>query len=196
MEDGAIAGIEPVASAQKTRADTDMVYAEDFGAVFTQGGRPFVTPADCGASITAALAALPAEGGTIQLGRGSCNVLTTIDLTKPVRLLGHGPATKLIKGTGLGGPVLRVTGSAVHLADFDIEAQATGVAGNGIDIYASAGSMARVGVYLQPGSGIQVCHPTIVATCTGWSFLQVRAAFNGGAGLTVPRPRRESGVPQ
>ena len=39
--------------------------------------------------------------------------------------------------------------------------------GNGIDILASAGSLTRVGVYLQPGHGIQVCHPTTVATCTG-----------------------------
>ena len=56
---GAIADVEPVASAQKTRADTDIVYAEDFGAVFTQGGPDDVTADDCGAAINAALAALP-----------------------------------------------------------------------------------------------------------------------------------------
>ena len=88
-----------------------------------------------------------------------------------------------MKGFGLNGPVLRVTANAVHLADFDVDSQATAVAGNGIDILASYGSLTRVGVYQQQGSGVQVCHPTTVATCVGWLFTGLRAHYNGGSGL-------------
>lgn len=178
-----------------------VVRAEDYGAVFRPGGATAVTDEDCGAAIMAAQAALPATGGTILLGRGACQVLSTIVLTKRVILAGHGtvtrsadiPPTMLVKASTLSGPAIQVgdhaglnyLASKSLLRDFALYGE-NGNTGDGIMILDHAVTLERVSVFFMGQDGIRVgTDSTPRCDCNLWRMEEVVARENGRDGIRV-----------
>lgn len=72
----------------------------------------------CGAKIQAALDSLPETGGAIEIPLGTCNVTMPINVTKPVVIKGHGPATLL---TFNGITLFKISTGNVTISDLMIQ---------------------------------------------------------------------------
>src|SRR5438309_10189368 len=152
--------------------------------------------ADDTPAINAALAAVPAAGGVLELSPGVYRITAPIRLTKQVIVAGAGftddptpelrAATVLLKDGNFEG--VSVEADACILRDFQVDGKA-GNGGTGIVVKAARVVLENVAVTNQGGVGVRIGSPRTNANL--WRILNLVVVKNGSHGLYIhdPDPR-------
>ena len=174
-------------ASQRTVLDKlrDVVSVKDFGAVGDG-------VADDTAAIQAAITALGANGGVVNLSPGTYRITSRINMNTRCILRGVGGgettgaigAVVVLKAATMTTEAILISSACCRIENIVVSGEA-GNTGNGITIQGNAGGVSNCAVSTMGGIGIRIGEDSGSINCNSWSLRDVTCRNNGSHGIYI-----------